>query len=49
MSENVILTKTDSLVVTSLGGLLGGECFLGVLEDADLLLESSFSLNISHE
>ena len=41
--------KTDSLVVTRFGGFLRGQSLLGVLEDAELFLVSSFGLNISHD
>ena len=41
--------KTNSLVVTRFGGLLSGQSFLGVLEDTELFLVSSFGLNISHD
>ena len=41
-------TKTDLLEESSFFLLLGTSDLLGVLEDAELFLESSFSLDISH-
>jgi len=41
-------TETDLLVVAGVLGLLSASNLLGVEEDTELLLESSFSLNISH-
>jgi len=40
-----ILTKTDLLVESGAGALFLGEHLLGVVEDAELLLESFFSLD----